>query len=145
MVSSFNRVAADEMSVLVVDDHPSMRDMLVTSLRRRGCRCDAAEGGHGALQMLSTTSFNIVLLDLWMEDLTGLEVLRQIRSTDPSQRVVMMSANADEEDRHEAKVHGVRHFLDKPIEISELWRTLLIERNLSQRSPYASEWVHRAC
>lgn len=165
MVSSFNKVAAGEMSVLVVDDHPSMRDMLVTSLRRRGCRSESASGGYEALDWLAVSSFDIVLLDLWMEDLTGLEVLRQIRSQiDPEsasplpfasstrgpgrfvdgygvpkrqfplrQRVVMMSANADDEDRNEARAHGVHEFLDKPIEMTDLWRALVAERTRDSR------------
>ena len=161
IVSSFNKVAADAMSVLVVDDHASMRDMLVASLVRRRCRCEAASGGYEALEILSQRSFDIVLLDLWMEDLTGLEVLRQLRGLSRAvdqvgepmrghgpgfaQRVVMMSANADEEDRHEARILGVREFLDKPIEISDLWRALLTERNRDRSAEYGDDPVIRAC
>jgi hypothetical protein len=73
-------VQADHGSLLVVDDQEINRDMLSRRLERRGYSVAVAEGGRQALEMITTQQFELVLLDIVMPGISGLEVLRLLRA-----------------------------------------------------------------
>jgi adenylate cyclase len=103
-------------SLLVVDDNPMNRDLLSRQLARAGYVVETAEGGQEALDVLQSRAFDLVLLDVIMPDIDGLEVLRRIKS-DPSTEeipVMMLSSLDDVESAIRCIELGADDFLHKP-------------------------------
>lgn len=109
---------AAERTLLVVDDSPANRDLLVRRLERKGFRVITAEDGRRALDILATSKVDLVLLDIMMPGLTGLDVLRKVRETQtPSTLpVVMVTAKTESEDIVEALELGANDYVTKPID-----------------------------
>jgi len=106
--------------VLVVDDNDMNRDMLSRRLRRQGHRVNIAVNGWDALDQISRNSFDIVLLDVMMPGLNGLEVLAEIRKSKDMTRlpVIMATARGDSEDIVEALKLGANDYVTKPIDFA---------------------------
>ena len=112
--------------VLVVDDDRVNRMLLTRSLEREGHSVRCAENGIEALELLRDDPCDVVLLDIVMPELDGLEATRQIRerygSSGPT--IIAMTANAMEGDREECLAAGMDDYLSKPIRADELSRAL---------------------
>jgi diguanylate cyclase (GGDEF)-like protein len=106
--------------VLVVDDVADNRDILVRRLSRRGFEAIEASGGRQALELMRQQNFDIVLLDIMMPDMSGNEVLREIRLTksDIELPVIMVSAKSQSEDVVESLSLGANDYVTKPIDFS---------------------------
>lgn len=115
---------ADARSVLVVDDEPSMRVALTESLRRNGYGVMVAVDGQEALQRLSQTRPWLVLTDMKMPRLGGLDMLREVKRRSPSTKVVVMTAYGTVESAVEAMKQGASDFLLKPFAAEALERVL---------------------
>ncbi len=118
--------AGDPRQVLVVDDVPRNCEMLTGVLARLGFVVHAAGNGQEALQYLATHRCDIVLMDVMMPVMDGLEATRRIR-LQPSLsqlRVVVVSANATANDRALSQAAGANDFLAKPIDPSALMEVL---------------------
>ena len=100
-------------NVLVVDDEPLMRDMLYSALRRKKMPVDRAENGKEALEMISKKHYDIVLSDMRMPQLTGLELLTQIKKKYPHIDVIMLTAYGTIEDAVKAMQLGAFDFVEK--------------------------------
>ena len=98
-----------ERTLLVVDDNPANRDLLSRRLERKGFRVIVAEDGQRALDILATSRVDLVLLDVMMPGISGLEVLRRIRETQPPSAlpVVMVTARTESDDVVEALDDGL--------------------------------------
>jgi len=109
---------ADEpATLLVVDDLPANRDLMTRRLEKSGFRVLSAASGPEALELLRRVSVDMVLLDIMMPVMTGLDVLRQIRSTlSPTLPVVMVTAKTDSADVVEALALGANDYVTKPVE-----------------------------
>ncbi|HZS12506.1 MAG TPA: sigma-54 dependent transcriptional regulator [Nitrospirales bacterium] len=114
----------DNRAVLVVDDEPSMRVALAESLRRNGYGVVQASDGQEALTRLSQTKPWVVLTDLRMPRLGGLEMLQEIKKRSPHTAVVVMTAYGTVESAVEAMKHGATDFLLKPFAAEALERVL---------------------
>jgi DNA-binding NtrC family response regulator len=119
-------------SVLIVDDHDAHRTLLANYLSTLGCRCRTASGGNEALAALAEQSFDLMLLDLRMDDLDGMEVLKRARAAGYARDCVMMSAEGTISHAVEAIRLGASDFLVKPFELSQLHE--LVTRLLGARS-----------
>lgn len=86
-----------EARVLVVDDSEANRDMLSRRLRRRGFTVTAASGGREALELIAGNRYDVVLLDLVMPDIGGLEVLKTLRETWSATELPVIIATAKDE------------------------------------------------
>ncbi len=106
--------------VLIVDDEPSIRRLLAFNLSRASYRVEAASTGEEALELLDRLHFDVVLLDLMLPGIDGLEVLRQIRRRNPSLPVILLTAHGSIENAVEAMKLGARDFLTKPFEMERL-------------------------
>lgn len=109
-------------TILVVDDSATMRRMVVTALRGLGpVRFDEAGTGLEAIERLSVGPVDLVLLDLNMPDVHGLEVLRFVRSHHAFQEipVVVLTTRGDEESREAALREGATLYLTKPFAPAE--------------------------
>ncbi len=119
------------MNVLVVDDEEVLQDVLATLVRREGHRPISARTGEDALVILEREDVDLVLLDLMLPGLSGMEVLQKIRASDPDQVVVMITAYSSIEGAIEAMRLGAFHYIPKPFKNEEVLHTL--RKGLEQR------------
>lgn len=104
--------------LLVVDDDENNRDMLSRRLLRRGYTVACADSGTNALNMIAADTFDLILLDVMMPGISGIDVLRQIRKQRPATElpVIMATAKADRDDIAEALALGANDYVTKPID-----------------------------
>jgi two-component system response regulator PilR (NtrC family) len=119
------------MNILVVDDEEILQDVLGLLLRKEGFRPLLARSGEEALMVLDRETVDLVLLDLMLPGMSGLEVLRQIRQRDPEQVVVVITAFSSIEGAIEAMREGAFHYIPKPFKNEEV--LLTVRKGLDQR------------
>src|ERR687892_2300993 len=115
--------AMDATRVLVVDDEPMVREVLARYLEREGYAVDVAEDGEQALATYAATTPDLVLLDLMLPRIDGLEVFRRIRDgarDDPRPAVIMLTAKRDETDRIVGLELGADDYVTKPFSPREV-------------------------
>ena len=120
-------------SILIVDDHEPHRTLLINYLGGLGCRCVGASGGEEGLARMREENFELVLLDLAMDDLDGMEVLKRAQSESLAQHYIMMSAQGTISNAVEAIRLGAHDFLVKPFELAQLLE--LVTRVLRATTP----------
>jgi CheY-like chemotaxis protein len=105
-------------TILVVDDLPANRDLMSRRLERSGFRVLTAGSGAEALDAVRQSSVDMVLLDIMMPGMTGLDVLRTLRATRSSAAlpVLMVTAKTDSEDVVEALALGANDYITKPVD-----------------------------
>ena len=123
------------LQILVADDNSINLKVAQKMLARLGYTCDLAADGLEVLQALDRSSYDVILLDVLMPELDGLEAARRIRSSKPgcSNRpwIIALTASAMQEDREKAFDAGMNDFLSKPFRTEQLAKTLEIAgRNL---------------
>jgi two-component system response regulator HydG len=117
--------------VLVVDDQRNMRVTTAIVLRQAGYDVAEAEGGAAALERIAAEPFDVVLTDLRMGDVDGLEVLRGALEISPSVQVIVMTAFGSIESAVEAVRRGAYDYLSKPFQSEEL--RVRVEKALERR------------
>jgi DNA-binding NtrC family response regulator len=105
----------DKASILIVDDEEIVRRSHLRSLAGTGCHAEAAAGGLEALQVMERHPFDIVLLDLRMPGLDGMEVLRTLKSRWPDSEVVVITGYPTIESAKEAVRLGAQNYIAKPV------------------------------
>lgn len=118
-------------NILVVDDEEILQDVLGLLLRKEGFRPLAAKSGEDALVLYEKEPVELVLLDLMLPGMSGLEVLKQIRQRDPDQVVIVITAYSSIEGAIEAMREGAFHYIPKPFKNEEV--LLTIRKGLEQR------------
>ncbi|MEP6622565.1 MAG: HD domain-containing phosphohydrolase, partial [bacterium] len=113
-----------QQRVLVVDDEESVRDALARFLRSRGFEAVTAESGTVALGLLRESSFDIMLCDVRMPEMTGLEMVPLALQANPDIAVLMLTGVNDASTATEALSQGAMDYLVKPIELAELERAI---------------------
>src|SRR5918993_2699408 len=114
-------------TVLVVDDEPLIRWSLVNRLKEEGYRTvEAATAGDAVAH--HRDGVDLILLDYALPDANGLEVLKQVKETDPDTLVIMLTANTDVGIAVSAMKHGAFHYANKPFDLDEVM--LLVEKAL---------------
>jgi len=138
--------------ILVVDDEPSMREMLRIVLRRDGYDVVIAQNGSDGLDRLRTEPFDLLLSDIRMPDISGVEVLRAAKQINPEILAFMMTAFASTETAVEAMRLGALDYFTKPFSMDELrlkirqhletrrlkQENLLLKRALNSRHEFSS-------
>ena len=122
--------------VLVVDDEPLQRQILQTILRSEGYETTAAGNGRQALQSARAEPFDVVLTDLKMPDLNGIELLDELLRAQPGLCVVFMTAHGTIDSAVEAMRRGAFDYLTKPLDKEQL---LLVLRRALERSRLVRE------
>ena len=112
------------MKILIVDDEEVLRDVLTSLVRREGWTPLTAQSGEEALTMLERETVDLVLLDLMLPGMSGLETMRQILERDPDQVVVIITAYSSIEGAIEAMRLGAFHYIPKPFKNEEVLVTL---------------------
>ena len=113
-------MSARSIPVLVVDDEPPIRRLLRTSLGAQGFRVLEAATGQGALDLLTRDAPEVVLLDLGLPDLEGLEVIRRLRASGSKTAVIVLSIRGDEQGKVQALDLGADDYVTKPFGMAEL-------------------------
>jgi two-component system response regulator PilR (NtrC family) len=124
------------VNILVIDDEEILQDVLTSLLQREGFNTFNAKTGQEGLDILAKEEIDLVLLDLMLPDLSGAEVLKKIRATDPEQVVVVITAFSSIEGAIEAMRQGAFHYIPKPFKNEEV---LLTIRQGLERRRLASE------
>lgn len=106
--------------LLVIDDDLSVRQFLTNMLRRAGYSVKAASGGVEALKLLEQDPAEVVVTDLMMDGMTGMEVLQRVKEGWPDTEVVMITAHATTENAVRAMKNGAYDYVTKPFNIDEL-------------------------
>jgi two-component system response regulator PilR (NtrC family) len=110
--------------ILVVDDELSMRELLEYMLKREGYEVLCAENGRKAISLLEKNNFDLLLCDIRLGDITGLDVLRASKQHHPNTVVIMISAYATTETAVEAMNEGAYDYVPKPFNNDELKQTI---------------------
>jgi len=120
-----------QANILVIDDEETMRDSCQQALSRSGNIVEVAEEGTKGLEMLGKESFDLVILDLKMPGLSGMEVLKRIKEDEPEVVVVVITGYATVESAVEAMKAGAYDFIPKPFTPESL--RMIVNRALEKR------------
>ena len=112
--------------ILLADDDPALRRVLQFKLRKQGFEVTAVEDGAKALESLKESSFDLLLSDMKMPGLTGIELLEQSKKVRPELEVILMTAYAEVSQAVQAVKLGAFDYLTKPFEDDQLF--LAIEK-----------------
>src|SRR5438093_3549854 len=124
---------SDQRTLLVADDDPGLRESLNRTLTRAGYRVILASDGRAALDQLQDNSdVDLVLTDLKMPGLTGLEVLRAVKTLVPDMDVILLTAFGTVEEAVSAMKDGAYDFITKPFRGDQLLK--LVAKALERRS-----------
>ena len=119
--------------ILIVDDEPGIRESLVGVLEDEGYTCAAVESGEKCLEELARNSYDVVMLDVWLEGMDGLETLSRIQEIPFADRpeVVIISGHGTIETAVKATKLGAFDFLEKPLTIDKV--TVVLNNAVQQR------------
>ena len=109
-----------EYRVLLVDDEEEFVSALSERLMLRGIEAECALNGEEALARLVEKEFEVVILDVMMPGLGGLEVLRQIKTTHPNTQVILLTGHGSTREGIEGMRLGAFDYLIKPVDIEEM-------------------------
>src|ERR1700737_543624 len=113
-------------NILIVDDESGIRQSLKGVLEDEGYKASAADSGEACLETLHKRAFDVVLLDVWLPGMDGLETLQKIRDIENAPEVIMISGHGTIETAVRATKLGAYDFLEKPLSID---KTLILVKN----------------
>jgi len=119
-------------NILIVDDEQSYRQLLTLVFEEQGNTIRTAMNGRQALDLLATEPADIIISDVKMPDMDGIEMLRSVRETLPDLGVVLMTAFASVETAREAFKLGADDFIQKPFDVEEL--KLIVKKTLEKQA-----------
>jgi two-component system nitrogen regulation response regulator NtrX len=113
-------------TILIVDDESGIRESLGALLRDEGYEIEAVESGEECLERIGRRNFDLILLDVWLKKMDGLNTLEQIQSRDGAPMVVMISGHGNIETAVRATKLGAFNFIEKPLSLEKV---VLVVRN----------------
>lgn len=114
----------EKHTILVVDDEDALREVIRLELNKMGYDSDAAEDGDIAIEALKKKPYELVLLDIMMPRMSGIEVLKFINKECPSTKVIMLTAYGELQYAIEAKRLGAIDFITKPYNYDEIMQKI---------------------
>ncbi len=117
--------------ILVVDDERGMREFLNIMLQKEGYGVTSAGSGKEALEYISQKTFDIVITDIRMPDITGIDIIKTVKESTPETIVIMITAYASTETAVEAMKQGAYDYITKPFKIEEI--KLIVRNALEKR------------
>jgi DNA-binding NtrC family response regulator len=106
--------------ILLVDDEVGYVNVLYNRLTKRHFQVGKANSGADAFQLLRHQDFDVAVLDLKMEDMDGIEILKILKKMAPELAVIMLTGHGSAEAAHEGIKQGAYDYLTKPCELEEL-------------------------
>jgi CheY-like chemotaxis protein len=113
-----------EAHILFADDDPDIRELVQVLLHEAGVRVSTSDDPAEVLELVATTHFDVVVLDYWMPQVTGLELCRQIRTFDQSTPILICSGAVTQADRDAIMLAGAQGYVAKPFNTNDLIRAL---------------------
>src|SRR6266568_7711240 len=110
----------DKMRALIVDDDRTLREGCASVLRAEGVAVEVTGRGEEAIQMIHRSRFDIMLVDVYLEPVSGIDVLKAVMATSPSTLVVLMTGNPSVDSSIEAMRIGAWDYLPKPYSGTQL-------------------------
>jgi DNA-binding NtrC family response regulator len=123
---------SERIKLLLVDDEAGYVSVLAKRMARRGIDVTSALSGSTAIQTLRKQTFDVAVLDLKMEDMDGIEVLKVFKKMDPAMPVMMLTGHGSETAAREGIANGAYDYLTKPCDLEELISKI---RNAAQGVP----------
>ncbi|MDH4257410.1 MAG: sigma-54 dependent transcriptional regulator [Candidatus Aminicenantes bacterium] len=117
--------------ILVIDDEAGIRSSLKGILEDEGYSIKTVVKGEDALQLLKRENFDLILLDIWLPEMNGIEILKKIKNMDEAPRVVMISGHGTVETAVKAIKLGAYDFLEKPLSLEKV--ILTVQNALKQK------------
>jgi DNA-binding NtrC family response regulator len=108
------------LRLLLVDDEVGFTTVMAKRLTRRDMEVTTAFSGTQGIQALRAKKFDVAVLDLKMEDMDGIEVLKVFKIMNPNMPVIMLTGHGSEKSANEGIQHGAYDYLTKPYEFTEL-------------------------
>ena len=124
----------DKKRILVVEDDEEMRSLLKDFFTEEGFETDSVSNGSEAFRILVRELFDLVITDIRMPGLTGLDILPGIRKLQPEVPIIVITAFGSEEIRDRAMARGATSYLEKPIHFNTL-RSLVSEMVYPSSTP----------
>ncbi len=118
--------------IMIIEDDEEMRSLLVDFFEEKGFETDSVSNGADALRKLSKDHFDLVITDIRMPGLTGLDILPRMRRLKPETPIIVMTAYGSGDVRRRSLEAGATAYLEKPIPLSKL-RTLIREEVLQKQ------------
>ena len=115
----------NKLQILVVEDYAPVRNLITTTLKAHDYKHIVAENGDEAIRQASTCNPDIVLLDLGLPDIDGVEIIKKIR-TWSNMPIIVISARSEDSDKIEALDNGADDYLTKPFSVEELLARLRV-------------------
>jgi len=128
--------------VLLVDDEEEFVETLAERMRNRGMKVETSNSGVDALELIDQEAYDVVVLDLQMPGMDGIEALAKIKRRKPDIQVVLLTGHATVEKGVEAMKRGALEVLEKPIDLSKLQevihkakaeKMILVEQDTEER------------
>jgi len=113
-----------EPNILFADDNSDIRELVEFQLHAAGFRVSTADNAADVLRLATTEHFDVLVLDYWMPEVTGIDLCRQIRTFDRSTPILICSGAVTEADRETATLAGAQGYLSKPFNTRDLIRAL---------------------
>ncbi|MCK5214866.1 MAG: response regulator [Candidatus Omnitrophica bacterium] len=118
--------------LLVVDDEIDIREFAKNFFKKRGIDVFTASGGEEAFEIATNEAPDLILMDVRMEDITGVDVLKKLRDNGSDVKVIMVTGVEDDSTIREAESLGILGYVHKPLVLDELQKIVLKElENLS--------------
>jgi DNA-binding response OmpR family regulator len=114
----------EKIKILLVDDEQEFVETLSERIKMREHDSEVALDGEQALKKMEDEIPDVVVLDLKMPGIDGMEVLRRIRKAYPKVQVIMLTGHGSEKDEEEARKLGAFEYLEKPVEIDKLMKKI---------------------
>jgi len=124
--------------LLLVEDSPVNREITINMLSKLGFETDVAESGHAAIEAARKHSYGLILMDMHLPDISGIEVIEAIHGLSAAYAkvsVIVLTAGATEAEEARCRSLGVKHFLIKPVDSNTLADALTRQQSMSQPSP----------
>ncbi len=119
-MSENKNIQEEKIKLLLVDDEKGYVNVLYNRLNKRGLDVTKTYGGSEAIQALRKQDFDVAVLDLKMEDMDGIEVLKILKKMDPVLEIVMLTGHGSKKAAKEGIECGAFDYLTKPCELEEL-------------------------
>jgi len=121
----------DSIHILIVDDDQVIRDLLAEGLSGSGYRCETACNGAESLRKLRVSSFDLVVSDIDMPEMDGVQLLQEIKKTHPDTEIIMLTGVVDVDTAIQSMRLGAYDYLTKPFNLAEV--RITVERALEKR------------
>jgi DNA-binding NtrC family response regulator len=125
MTDASKKIDSDPIRLLLVDDEKDFVNILSKRIKRRNIAVTEAFSGAEAIQALRAQEFDVVVLDLKMEEMDGIETLKVLKIMDPRLAVIMLTGHGSAEAAEQGMRLGAFDYLTKPCELEELLEKIL--------------------